>query len=78
MMLESLKKHLGGKQSTEDVQLKTYQNILEKDPKNLNIRLKLGDLYAKLGHQAAAIQEYTVAAVDYANDGFLIKAIAVN
>jgi len=77
-MLESLKKHLGGKQSTEDVQLKTYQNILEKDPKNLNIRLKLGDLYAKLGHQAAAIQEYTVAAVDYANDGFLIKAIAVN
>jgi CRP-like cAMP-binding protein len=44
----------------------------------VNIRLKLGDLYAKIGDKKAAISEYTTAAIYYANDGHLVKAIAVN
>jgi hypothetical protein len=47
-MLESFK-NLVGKKTKEDVQVKAYASILEKNPNNLNIRLKLGDLYAKLG-----------------------------
>ncbi|MDY0092729.1 MAG: cyclic nucleotide-binding domain-containing protein [Candidatus Vecturithrix sp.] len=76
-MLESFK-NLVGKKTKEDVQVKAYASILEKNPNNLNIRLKLGDLYAKLGDNAAAIQEYTTAAVQFANEGYLVKAIAVN
>lgn len=76
-MLHSFK-NLVGKKSKEETQLKTYLSILEKSPNNLNIRLKLGELYTKLGDTQAAIQEYTTAAVQYADEGYLVKAIAVN
>ncbi|MBD3309245.1 cyclic nucleotide-binding domain-containing protein, partial [candidate division KSB3 bacterium] len=76
-MLDSFK-NLVGKKTKEETQLKTYKNILEKNPNNVNIRLKLGDLYAKMGEKQAAIHEYTTAAVQYADDGYLVKAIAVN
>lgn len=71
-------KNLVGKKSKDDAHLESYKAILEKDPNNVNIRLKLGDLYAKAGKKKAAIQEYTTAAIQYADDGFLVKAIAVN
>ena len=71
-------KHLVGKKAKEDSQLKSYQDALERNPGNVNIRLKLGDYYAKLGDKAAAIREYTTSAVQYADDGYLVKAIAVN
>lgn len=76
-MLDSFK-NLVGKKTKEDTQVNTYLSILEKNPNNLNIRLKLGDLYAKLGDTAAAIREYTTAAVQYGDEGYLVKAIAVN
>jgi CRP-like cAMP-binding protein len=68
----------GKKKSKEDEQIEKYQSLLEKDPNNVTIRLKLGDLYAKIGDKKTSIQEYTATAVQYANDGFLEKAIAVN
>ena len=71
-------KHLVGKKAKEDTQLKSYQDALEKNPENVNVRLKLGDYYAKLSDKASAIREYTMAAVQYADDGYLVKAIAVN
>ena len=71
-------KNLVGKKSKEDSQLESYKSALGQDPDNVNIRLKLGDLYAKIGDKKAAIQEYTTAAVQYADDGYLVKAIAVN
>ncbi len=71
-------KHLVGKKAKEEEQLKNYQQILEQDPNNLNVRLKLAELYAKFGDKKTAIQEYTTAAVQYADDGYLVKAIAVN
>ncbi|MCP4404123.1 MAG: cyclic nucleotide-binding domain-containing protein [bacterium] len=71
-------KHLVGKKAKEDTQLKSYQEALEKNPENVNIRLKLGDHYAKLDEKVSAIREYTSAAIQYADDGYLVKAIAVN
>ncbi len=76
-MLNSFK-HLGTKKSKEETQIEAYKEQLQRDPNNVNIRLKLGDIYAKIGDKKSAIQEYTAAAVQYANDGFLVKAIAVN
>ncbi len=76
-MLNSFK-HLVGKKTKEETQLDTYKNILEKNPGNVNIRLKLGDLYSKTGKKEDAIKEYTTAALQYADDGYLVKAIAVN
>jgi len=76
-MLDSFK-HLVKKKAKEGTQLETYKGILEKNPNNVNIRLKIGDLYAKMGDKKTAIQEYTTAAVQYARDGYLVKAIAVN
>ncbi len=76
-MLDSFR-HLVSRKSKEETQLETYKKTLEKDPDNVNIRLKLGDLYAKIGEKKKAIQEYTTAAVQYAKDGYLVKAIAVN
>lgn len=71
-------KHLVTKKTKEETQIDAYKEQLQREPNNLNIRLKLGDLYAKIGDKKSAIQEYTAAAVQYANDGFLVKAIAVN
>lgn len=76
-MLNSFK-HLVTKKSKEDTQIETYKEQLQRDPNNVNLRLKLGDLYAKSGDKKSAIQEYTAAAIQYADDGFLVKAIAVN
>ena len=76
-MLDSFK-HFVGKKTKEPSQIEAYKSLLEKNPKNIDIRLKLGDLYSKMGDKQAAINEYTMVAVQYAEDGYLVKAIAVN
>ncbi len=77
-MLNSFRHLVGKKKPKEETQLETYKKILEGRPDNLNIRLKLGDLYAKLGDKETAIKEYTTVAVQHADEGYLVKAIAVN
>lgn len=76
-MLDSFK-NLVGRKPKENPHLVRYKKALGEDPKNINARLKLGDFYSKNGDKAAAIREYTTAAIQYADDGYLIKAIAVN
>lgn len=76
-MLDSFK-HLVSKKTKEETQIEEYRKHAQQDPNNVTTRLKLGELYAKIGDKKAAIQEYTTAAIQYANDGFLVKAIAVN
>ncbi|PIE35352.1 hypothetical protein CSA56_04565 [candidate division KSB3 bacterium] len=71
-------KHRAGKKGKDEAQIAQYKTLLEQDPDNLNARLKLGDLYAKLYDTTSAIQEYTTAAIRYAEDGYIVKAIAVN
>ncbi len=71
-------KNLVGKKSKDEEHLEAYQKTLAQEPENLNVRLKLGDLYAKLERTEEAINEYTRVADQYAHEGYLVKAIAVN
>ena len=71
-------KKLVSKEKDVSSQIEEYKKVLEKNPKDLNTRLKLGDLYAKAGDKESAIKAYTEVAIKYAEEGFLVKAIAVN
>lgn len=60
-----------------DKALEVYAKVLEADPRDLQARLKCGDLYRRLGKDAEAIQSYHQVAEAYAQEGLLLKAIAV-
>ena len=47
------------------------------DPADVMVRLRLGDLYAKLNSKDEAIKEYTEVAKIHTTKGFYLKAIAV-
>lgn len=57
--------------------IKEYRKILDKDPKNIRVRLKLGDLYLKNGHKDKAIDEYMKVAQQYENDDLNFRATAI-
>lgn len=57
--------------------IKEYQKILDKDPKNIRVRLKLGDLFLKNGHKDKAIDEYMKVAQQYENDDLNFRATAI-
>ena len=57
--------------------IKEYQKVLEKDPKNIRVRLKLGDLYLRNGHKDKAIDEYMKVAQQYENDDLNFRATAI-
>lgn len=54
-----------------------YRAAIDVDPRDISIRLRIGDLYVKLGKKPEAIKEYTEAARANAQRGFYLKAIAV-
>ncbi|MBI5588011.1 MAG: tetratricopeptide repeat protein [Deltaproteobacteria bacterium] len=54
-----------------------YKAALDVDPKDIAIRLRIGELYVKINRNAEAIKEYTEAAKANAQRGFYLKAIAV-
>jgi cAMP-dependent protein kinase regulator len=60
-----------------DKALEIYAKVLEGDPHDLQSRLKCGDLYRRLGKDNEAIACYHQVAEAYANEGLLLKAIAV-
>jgi len=57
--------------------IKEYQKVLQKDPKNIRVRLKLGDLFLKNGHRDKAIDEYMKVAQQYENDDLNFRATAI-
>ncbi|MFQ5841742.1 MAG: tetratricopeptide repeat protein [Thermodesulfobacteriota bacterium] len=57
--------------------IKEYRKILDADPKNIRVRLKLGDLYLKNGHKDKAIDEYMKVAQQYENDDLNFRATAI-
>ncbi len=57
--------------------LKLYERVVFEDPTELQCRLKLGDIHRKMGNFSAAVHEYEPVARAYAEDGLLLKAIAV-
>jgi len=60
-----------------DKAISEYQKVVEADSKDIRSRLKLGELYLKVGNNASAVNEYSAAAESYASDGFILQAIAV-
>ncbi|HXI09578.1 MAG TPA: tetratricopeptide repeat protein, partial [Thermodesulfobacteriota bacterium] len=54
-----------------------YRSVVDMDPKDIAIRLRLGELYVKLNKTADAIREYSEAAKVNTQKGFYLKAIAV-
>lgn len=54
----------------------TYEELVRADPKDTQVRVRLGDAHAKAGDRAKAIAAYQAAAETYARDGFLPRAIA--
>src|SRR3954462_14632780 len=60
-----------------DKTLEIYAKVLEADPRDLQSRLKCGDLYRRMCKDAEAINSYHQVAQAYAQEGLLLKAIAV-
>jgi pilus assembly protein FimV len=53
------------------------RQIVDDNPKDWNTVNKIGDLYARLGRNKDAAGEYAKVASFYAEDGFLLKSIAI-
>ncbi|MCL4872908.1 tetratricopeptide repeat protein [bacterium] len=60
-----------------DKAIAEYRAAVDTDPRDVSIRLKIGDLFVKLGRKEEAIKEYTEVAKANAQRGFYLKAIAV-
>jgi tetratricopeptide (TPR) repeat protein len=54
-----------------------YEKILKADPRDLTVLNTIGDLYARIGDNARAIEYFKKVGDAYAVDGFTVKAIAV-
>lgn len=60
-----------------DKAIKEYQRLVEEDPTDVRVWLKVGDLYAKRGSKAEAVEAYERSAKLYEGQGFSLKAVAV-
>jgi len=60
-----------------DKAIAEYRAAADLDPRDISIRLRIGELYIKQGLTEEAIREYTEAARANARQGFYLKAIAV-
>ncbi len=54
-----------------------YRNVLKIDPKNIQCRLKVGDILLKMGKSSEAIEEFLKVGSTYISQGFYPKAIAI-
>ena len=54
-----------------------YKKLLAADPQDIRARLRLVDLYGRLGRKKEAVEESRKVAETYAEQGFYLKAIAV-
>jgi pilus assembly protein FimV len=74
-LLESAQRNL--QKGAVDKAIKDYQTVLEADPRDTNVRLKLGDLLQKAGRNDDAIAAYLKVADQFQRDGFDAKAVAL-
>ncbi len=57
--------------------MKEYNKLLQADPSDTNIRLKIGDLFMKRGETDQATRAYAQVAEHFAKMGFDAKAVAI-
>jgi tetratricopeptide (TPR) repeat protein len=74
-ILESAQKSL--QKGALDKALKDYTTLLEADPRDANVRLKIGDIQLRRGKRDEAITAYLKVAQQFMNDGFDAKAVAL-
>ncbi|MCC6748680.1 MAG: tetratricopeptide repeat protein [Deltaproteobacteria bacterium] len=60
-----------------DRAIREYSKIVEEDPRDVRIWLKIGDLYAKKSSKQEAVDTYIKVAEFYSEQGFYLKAVAV-
>ncbi|MBP6841506.1 MAG: tetratricopeptide repeat protein, partial [Kofleriaceae bacterium] len=60
-----------------DKAVKEYLRVVQEDPGDVRIWLKIGDIYAKKGAKQEATETYLRVARHYHDQGFLDKAVAV-
>lgn len=60
-----------------DKAIREYSKVVEEDPRDVRVWLKIGDLYAKRGAREEAIDTYLKVAEFYSEQGFFLKAVAV-
>ena len=60
-----------------DRAIKEYLSIVQEEPEDVRIWLKIGDLYWKKGTVPQAVSTYSRVAQHYSKDGFFLKAVAV-
>jgi tetratricopeptide (TPR) repeat protein len=60
-----------------DKAIKEYLKVVQEDPKDVRVWLKIGDLYAKKGAKNEATETYLKVAKFYGEQGFYLKAVAV-
>ena len=59
------------KKGQYDRAIREYVRILKEDPKDIKVRQKLGDIYAREDKKEEAVAEYNYVANYYSDDGFL-------
>ncbi|MCP4599975.1 MAG: cyclic nucleotide-binding domain-containing protein [Proteobacteria bacterium] len=57
--------------------LDIYDKLLQSEPNDVTLMLKVGELNRHLGHNESALEVYSQAAEHYAKDGMLLRGIAV-
>ncbi len=60
-----------------DKAIKEYLKVVDEDPKDVRVWLKIGDLYARKGASSEATETYLKVAGFYREQGFYLKAVAV-
>ncbi len=60
-----------------DRAIREYTRIVEEDPRDVRVWLKIGDLYAKKNDKNKATDTYSKVAEFYSEQGFYLKAVAV-
>jgi tetratricopeptide (TPR) repeat protein len=57
--------------------IKQYERILQEDPKDVRVLLKVGELHQKKGDDRLAAEAFKRVAETYADQGFFLKSVAV-
>lgn len=74
-VLDAAQKYL--QKGNLDRALKEYQKVLEADPRDANVRLKVGDVQLRRGKSEEAIEAYFEVAKQFMKNGFDAKAVAL-
>jgi len=74
-ILDAAQKYL--QKGSLDRALKEYQKVVDADPRDTNVRLKVGDVLLRQGRNEEAIQAYRDVAERFMKDGFDAKAVAL-